>query len=85
MSQMTNCPSMIDTTGLRCPLPLLKIRKDLKLLKIGETVLIIADDPLIDLDLRHFCCEQGFPIKSISHQFKDDKMYYEITLISSTI
>tara|TARA_A100001011_G_scaffold160316_1_gene168727 strand:- start:112 stop:357 length:246 start_codon:yes stop_codon:yes gene_type:complete len=69
---------VIDTTGLRCPLPVLKVRKNLTILKKTDLVLIIADDPLAEIDLRHFCKVKSYKIKKISSKQSDKKQYYEI-------
>ena len=70
--------TVIDTTGLRCPLPVLKVRKSLPNLKKKELVLIIADDPLAEIDLRHFCSIKSYEIKNISSNKSDKKQYFEI-------
>ena len=69
---------VIDTTGLRCPLPVLKVRKNLPILKKKDLVLIIADDPLAEIDLRHFCTVKSYEIKKIALKRSDKKQYYEI-------
>ena len=69
---------VIDTTGLRCPLPVLKVRKNLPTLKKTDLVLIIADDPLAEIDLRHFCSVKNYEIIKISSNQSDKKQYYEI-------
>ena len=35
----------IDTSGLTCPLPLLKAKKEMSLMKKGQVLHIIATDP----------------------------------------
>ena len=75
---MTDYLIVIDTTGLRCPLPVLKVRKSLPILKKKDLALIIADDPLAEIDLRHFCSIKGYEIKKISSNKSDKKQYYEI-------
>ena len=75
---MTNYRIMIDTTGLKCPLPVLKVRKDIKVLEKHDVALIIADDPLAEIDLRHFCTLKGYTICSVSKSYKDERQYYEI-------
>ena len=69
---------VIDTTGLRCPLPVLKVRKNLPMLKKADLVLIIADDPLAEIDLRHFCSVKCYELKKISSNQSDKKQYYEV-------
>ena len=64
---------VIDTTGLRCPLPVLKVRKNLPILKKTDLVLIIADDPLAEIDLRNFCSVTSYEIRKISLTQSDKK------------
>ena len=78
MKKMTDYCIVIDTTGLRCPLPVLKVRKNLPILKKKDLALIIADDPLAEIDLRHFCSIKSYEIKNISASKSDKKQYYEI-------
>ena len=75
---ITDYCMVIDTTGLRCPLPVLKVRKNLPILKKTDLVLIIADDPLAEIDLRNFCSVKSYEIKKISSNQSDEKQYYEI-------
>ncbi|WP_297771600.1 sulfurtransferase TusA family protein [uncultured Roseovarius sp.] len=49
----------LDACGLLCPLPVLKLRKRLKSLSIGETITVQADDPAAVIDVPHFCAEAG--------------------------
>ena len=78
MKKMSNYSIIIDTTGLRCPLPVLKVRKNLPLLKRNELALIIADDPLAEIDLRHFCALKSYTLENVSKDDADEKRYYEI-------
>lgn len=45
----------LDTTGLRCPEPVMMLRKKIREIKSGETLLIIADDPSTSRDIPSFC------------------------------
>ena len=49
----------LDATGLLCPLPVLKARKRLSALAIGERLRMRADDPAAVIDVPHFCAEAG--------------------------
>ena len=75
---MSNYCTVIDTTGLRCPLPVLKVRKNLPYLKENQLALIIADDPLAEIDLRHFCDLKSYALENVSKNNADEKKYYEI-------
>lgn len=78
MKKMSNYCTVIDTTGLRCPLPVLKVRKNLPYLKENQLALIIADDPLAEIDLRHFCDLKSYALENVSKNNADEKKYYEI-------
>jgi tRNA 2-thiouridine synthesizing protein A len=78
MKKISDYCLVIDTTGLRCPLPVLKVRKSLPNLKQKDLALIIADDPLAEIDLRHFCRIKSYEIKDISSNKSDKKQYFEI-------
>ena len=75
---MSNYCIVIDTSGLRCPLPVLKVRKNLPYLKQNDLALIIADDPLAEIDLRHFCDLKSYTLENVSTEDADEKKYYEI-------
>lgn len=49
----------LDALGLLCPLPVLKARKRLMALEVGQVLRIQADDPAAQVDVPHFCKEQG--------------------------
>lgn len=50
---------MLDATGLRCPLPVLKARKALSTLAAGEVLAVTVTDPSSPADFRAFCEAQG--------------------------
>ncbi len=45
---------IVDTRGLNCPLPLLRLKKALQALETGQTVWIQATDPASVLDFGVF-------------------------------
>lgn len=49
----------IDTSGLACPLPVLKARKALLAMAPGERLALVATDPLAAIDIPNFCREAG--------------------------
>lgn len=51
----TNSNQTLDTQGLRCPEPMMMIRKMVRQMVEGETLLIIADDPATIRDIPAFC------------------------------
>ena len=61
---MTDDPYTLDATGLLCPLPVLKARKRLQPLAVGDTLTVQADDPAAVIDMPHFCAEAGHDLVS---------------------
>ena len=56
----------IDTLGLLCPLPVLKARKRLSALAPGQVLALVADDPAAQIDVPHFCNEQGHALEQVT-------------------
>jgi len=52
-------PVLLDTKGLRCPLPVLKARKALKDLAAGTVLRVLATDPGAVKDFEAFCRTTG--------------------------
>lgn len=55
-------PVRIDARGLKCPLPVLRLRKVLLAQSPGAVVEILADDPIAAIDIPHFCAEEGHDV-----------------------
>ena len=53
---------MLDARGLRCPLPVLRARERLSGLAPGALLELIADDPLVTLDVPAFCAREGHDV-----------------------
>ena len=49
----------MDLIGLKCPLPVLKARRQISQMPAGGTLVVIADDPAAPLDFDHFCQTGG--------------------------
>ena len=55
----------LDTTGLMCPLPLLKLKKALSSLESGAVIRVMATDPASRLDFGVFCEQAGHPLLKV--------------------
>ena len=53
------CVTTLDLTGLKCPLPVLKARRQISQMAAGERLDVMADDPASPLDFEHFCSTGG--------------------------
>ncbi|MEZ2694255.1 sulfurtransferase TusA, partial [Hafnia alvei] len=50
-----NPDKTLDALGLRCPEPVMMVRKTVRHMDDGQTLLIIADDPATTRDIPGFC------------------------------
>ena len=53
---------LLDATGLRCPIPVLRARKRLRAMAPGDRLEVLTDDPASPIDMRHFCATEGHAI-----------------------
>ncbi|MCY4444976.1 MAG: sulfurtransferase TusA family protein [Rhodobacteraceae bacterium] len=49
----------LDTLGLLCPLPVLKIQKQMRIMDSGDILTVLADDPASAVDIPFYCKENG--------------------------
>lgn len=52
--------TILDATGLRCPLPVIRMEAMLRRLPAGSALQITADDPVAAVDIPHFAQEAGW-------------------------
>jgi tRNA 2-thiouridine synthesizing protein A len=52
----------LDASGLNCPLPVLKVRKELITMHPGELLEVITTDPMSVVDMPVFCAQAGHRI-----------------------
>jgi tRNA 2-thiouridine synthesizing protein A len=71
---------VIDTTGLRCPLPLLKVQKNINSLRKNREALIITDDPMAEIDLKHFCLNNNYLLEEIKDYQGGDEQFFLIKM-----
>lgn len=50
-----NADHTLDAIGLRCPEPVMMVRMNIRKIAVGETLLVIADDPSTARDIPSFC------------------------------
>jgi tRNA 2-thiouridine synthesizing protein A len=53
--ELDQADQTLDALGLRCPEPVMMIRKTIRHMVDGETLMIIADDPATTRDIPSFC------------------------------
>ena len=62
----------IDLTGMKCPMPIIKLNQLLKEVGDGEEFVATADDPAFCLDVEAWCRRVGSDL--VSCQDSDGKM-----------
>lgn len=50
---------VLDCEGLLCPLPVLKARKCMMAMQVGQVLCVRATDAMARIDLPHFCTQSG--------------------------
>lgn len=66
----------VDTRGLNCPLPVIKAEKALANLAKGQSICLLATDPLAEIDIPNMCNKQDFAL--ISHDNEDGVIRFVI-------
>jgi len=56
---MQQIDARLDARGLNCPLPILKTRKAIGALEIGQVLEVVASDPGAVKDMDSFCKQTG--------------------------
>ena len=56
---------LVDARGHRCPTPTLRLRKALAAAPPGARLRLLADDPMVKIDVPHFAMETGLEIVAI--------------------
>ena len=58
----------LDTRGLKCPMPLVKLSKTVKEVAVGAHITVTADDPAFPHDLRAWCRRTGHRLVSMDDE-----------------
>ena len=56
-----NAVPSLDLMGLDCPEPVLRTQQRLNTIAAGESLIVVFDDPLTELDLMAWCERLGHP------------------------
>lgn len=49
----------VDCLGQRCPRPIIELARNIRAVRVGEVVRVLADDPAAANDLRAWCRMTG--------------------------
>lgn len=65
MSDPSASVATIDARGHHCPVPTLKLQKVMRLAASGTVIMLIADDPMAQIDVPHFCNQNNYLLRSV--------------------
>ena len=68
MSDAIEGDTILDATGLLCPLPVLKARRALRTVPAGGILRVLATDPGAVKDFQHFCQTTGCQLIETSEE-----------------
>lgn len=66
----------LDVKGMTCPLPVLRANRELRKMKPGARLRVLATDPASVADFRAFCKETGHALVA----FSEDGGVYRFTI-----
>lgn len=58
----------LDTSGLNCPLPILKVRRAMKEIATGDVLKVLATDPGAARDFEAYCRSSGHELMDCAEQ-----------------
>jgi tRNA 2-thiouridine synthesizing protein A len=75
-SDLNNLPDdwQLDTSGLRCPIPIMRTKREISKLTFGAKLLVIATDPSFKLDCLVFARQTGHLL--LQSWQEDEKFYF---------
>ena len=73
---MSDFDKELDTSGLNCPLPIIKAKKEINSMDAGQVLHVISTDPGAVMDFESFASKTGNEI--LSSDSKDNKFFFMI-------
>ncbi len=71
---MSDFDKELDTSGLNCPLPIIKAKKEINGMDAGQILHIISTDPGAVKDFESFAKQTGNEL--LTSEEKDNKFYF---------
>ncbi|WP_082652780.1 sulfurtransferase TusA family protein [Aureimonas sp. AU12] len=69
---------LLDTSGLKCPLPVIRARKLIRTMPSGTRLKIICTDPLAEIDIPHLAASDGHQLAAKGRD--GDQFWYVLEL-----
>jgi len=74
-------PLVIDTSGLHCPMPLLKLKMALRNHDGGTPIHLISTDPMSQQDIKRYCEIAGLGCVQQVNNSEHSQFIYHITTL----
>lgn len=71
-------PIIIDTSGLHCPMPLLKLKMALRNQTDGKSIRLISTDPMSQQDIKRYCEIAGLKCALQSTDIEKARFVFDI-------
>ncbi len=65
----------LDCKGLMCPMPIVKLAKKMKEMKVGQVLELVVDDPGSKEDVPAWCSRTGNELLEMKQEGKDFYFY----------
>lgn len=76
MNEKDEGVAMLDTSGLLCPMPVIRVQNQIKKMQIGDILEVICTDPGTKNDIPTWCRINGHEVLSIEES--DDSIIFTI-------
>ena len=64
--------------GTKVPVTFIKGSKNIKSLRKGSEALIIADDPMAEIDLKHFCLNNNYILTEVKNVQDGGRQFFSL-------
>lgn len=62
---------VVDALGTYCPVPVRLLERALRRIPVGATAILLADDPLVEIDLTAWCHKHGHELLSLARDAEE--------------
>ena len=66
MESSKNAIRELDLTGLRCPMPIVRINEEIRGIEVGDELFVTASDPAFGLDVMAWCRTTGHELIEVT-------------------
>ena len=68
---MSESEKKLDVRGLYCPSPVMQTVVELAKMQVGQTLLVLADDPAAEEDITELCHKRGHELVELKKNGSD--------------